>query len=75
MNKYVCYSVKDVVAGQFSEVKIFVNEDVAKRWYNGLLKESTISADLQLYKVGTFDIITGEIVPMFDFVQGGVVNE
>lgn len=75
MNKYVCYSVKDVVAGQFSEVKIFVNEDVAKRWYNGLLKESTISADLQLYKVGTFDIITGELVPMFDFVQGGAVNE
>lgn len=69
------YSVKDIVSAQFSNVEMFANEQVAKRWFNNLLKESKIASDLQLYKVGTFNIQSGEVIADFEFVQGGVLNE
>lgn len=75
MNKLYIYSVKDVVAGNFSNLEMFVNKEVALRWFNQLLKESKIAGDLQLYCLGTYDINTGVIVADVEFVQGGVVNE
>lgn len=69
------FSVKDVVGGSFSDIKLFNNTDVAKRWYNGLLAESKIAKDLQLYKLGTYNTDTGEVTPGFEFVQGGSVVE
>lgn len=73
--KFLVFSVKDVVSGQFSDLKLFNNKDVALRWYNGLLKESQIAKDLQLYQIGIFDVEKGDFVSKFEFVQGGVVNE
>lgn len=72
---FILFSVKDIVSNQFSNIEMFTNEEVAKRWYNNLLKESKIASDLQLYKVGTFNIESGAVISCFEFVQGGVVNE
>lgn len=73
--KFEIYSVKDVVSGQFTKLELFNNIDVAKRWYNGLLAESKIAKDLQLYKLGEYNVETGEIIASVEFVQGGAVNE
>ena len=49
---YKIYSVKDVVAGQFSEPRIFMNEGLAVRWFKNLCEKSEISSDLSLYYLG-----------------------
>lgn len=72
------YTIKDIVAQQTSDLKLFKNEELAKRWFNDILSESKISQDLQLYKVCDYDIDKGCIVIdekeyFFNFVMGGKV--
>jgi hypothetical protein len=69
------FSVKDVVSGQFSRIELFNNNEVALRWYNGLLAESKIAKELQLYCLGTYNLETGDVLPQLEFVQGGTVSE
>lgn len=73
--KYIMFAVKDIVANTFSDIKLFINVEMAKRWFNNLLKESQIARDLQLFSLGVFDVDNGEVTPNLEFVQGGEVNE
>lgn len=70
--KYQLFSVKDCCSSQFSEIKPFVNQGTAERWFKNLCAESKIAQDLQLYYLGEYDIQTGEIKPCCTFICGGV---
>lgn len=72
---YKMYSVKDVVVGSFSEVRLFNNEQSAVRWFDNACKETKIAGDLQLFYVGDFNAETGEIKANVEFIKGGVVIE
>lgn len=69
--KYYLYSVKDSLAGVFFDIQIFQNDEVALRYFRGLCSESKIKQDLQFYKLGEYDTVTGEIVSNVDFLLGG----
>lgn len=68
---YSIYSVKDVVSGSFTDILPFSNEAMAIRYFKGLCSESKIKNDLQLYKLGTYNIETGDIVSSVEFIAGG----
>ena len=70
---YEVYSIKDVVAGQLSEPRLFINGAVAERWFQtSFVDKSEIATDLQLWRIGTFNSETGEIVSAPEFVRGAV---
>lgn len=71
--KYKLYCIKDTVVGNYSDPKLFVNEQSAVRYFDGLCAESKIAKDLQLYYLGEFDIFSGELscVPC-EFIKGGI---
>lgn len=71
----ILYSIKDTVTGCFSDIKMFVNEAQAKRWFDTFCAESKISSDLQLFSLGQYNALTGDIFPSVSFVKnGGAVN-
>lgn len=59
---YGIYSVKDALIG-FNAPTIMVNEEVAKRNFQSMVKKSDIGNDLSLWDLGTFDEDTGTIIP------------
>lgn len=59
---YFIYVVRDVVTGQFGALKLFVNEASALRDFKTLLLNNPNFSDFELYKLGTYDIVTGSIV-------------
>lgn len=71
---YKIYSVKDAVAGQFSEPRIFINEGLAVRWFKNLCEKSDISSDLSLYYLGEYDLESGSISSAPEFVMNGVLE-
>ena len=71
---YKIYSVKDAVAGQFSEPRIFMNEGLAVRWFKNLCEKSEIASDLALYYLGEYDLESGAIVSAPEFVMNGVLE-
>lgn len=71
MIKYLIYSIKDTITGNFSDIIPMVNEEAAKRYFNGLCQESKIKNDLQLFCLGSYDIETGEIESKVEFIIGG----
>lgn len=71
MIEYEIYSVKDVVSGDFTEITIFKNREMAMRWFKSLCAESKIAQDLQLFYLGTYNIATGEIKSAVEFIGGG----
>lgn len=58
---YDIYSIKDVVAGKFYDLMLFENEELAIRFFKQFASESKFAKDLQLFKVGEFDVKLGEI--------------
>lgn len=70
--KYELYSVKDVLTGSMNGIQTFVNKDVAVRWFKGLVEESKIAKDLQLFCLGTYDIQTGIIESNVDFICSAI---
>ncbi len=60
------YSIKDKVAGEFSQPFYCNNDDVAKRIViNSFLSSKDVrlhSCDYFLYSLGSFDISTGDIL-------------
>lgn len=72
--KYELYSVKDVLSGNVGEIVIMPNEAMARRWFAGLCSESKIKNDLQLYRLGTYNVQTAEIVSAPEFILGGADN-
>ena len=71
---YKIYSVKDVVAGQFSEPRIFMNEGLAVRWFKNICEKSEIAQDFVLYYLGEYDIESGAISSAPEFVMNGVLE-
>lgn len=71
---YKIYSIKDAVAGQFSEPRIFMNEGLAVRWFKNLCEKSEIASDLALYYLGEYDLESGAISSASEFVMNGVVE-
>lgn len=68
---YEMYAIKDVVAGQISEPRLFVNSGVADRWFQtAFVEKSDIAGDLQLWFIGSFNSESGEIVSDPQFVRG-----
>lgn len=72
---YFLYSIKDTCAGSFNEILIFQNDELAIRYFKNLCAESKIKNDLQLYKLGTYDNITGVITNNVEFLKGGAEND
>lgn len=60
------YAIKDKLQGYIT-VMLYVNDDVAKRDFaysvNNTPQMAYQAADIDLYRVGTFDNKSGEIVP------------
>lgn len=71
---YEIYSIKDTCTGLLNEPKCFFNEPQAQRWFTQLCEKSEIKVDLQLFRLGTLDIKTGEIVSDCEFICAGVDN-
>lgn len=69
--QYGMYSIKDVVVGNFGQIQLFNNDHAAKRWFLNLCKTTDVAGDLELFKVGVFDVETGEILPALEFLIGG----
>lgn len=67
MNKYSIYALRDKVADTFSGINLNVNDAVAKRDFSYAVNNTPEleykCSDIELYKVGEFDVHTGCIVP------------
>lgn len=67
--KYGLYSIYDKVACNFGEPFIAINEQVAERRFNFLMTNAPmVSTDCQLFKIGEFDVETGDCFPDKKFV-------
>nr|CAI9749739.1 DNA binding protein [Microvirus sp.] len=74
----ILFSVRDRLADEFSEPRLFVNKAIALRWFADVLHKTTFPADdFELLAVGEFDmergIITGYEKP--EFLQRGLPDE
>lgn len=56
------YSIRDLCIG-FNTPTSMLNEMVAKRSFRQIVERDPNGKDLQLFKVGTFNDETGEIIP------------
>lgn len=75
--KYNLYAVKDTVTGEFGAPYLGKNDNEAIRGFaygvnapsNNLIH--THPEDMQLFKMGEFDIQTGEITSKVEFLKNG----
>lgn len=75
MSKYNIYSVQDVLAGFNPRIMTAVNDEVMSRDYKNWAKGEANSADLRLFKIGSFDTQTGEIETQIpDCLVGGITD-
>lgn len=72
---YKLFSIKDVLSGNFTDILIFNNEEMAVRYFNGLCAESKIKDDLQLFCLGEYNSQTGAIISDVKFIKGGADYE
>lgn len=69
------YAVQDVLVG-FNPPMVAANDEAMARDYKLWAAKAPNGADMRLFKIGTFDTETGEIIPQVpDCMMGGVVNE
>lgn len=69
-----CYSIFDRASQLFGEPFVCVNDNVAQRKFMAICQGAKIMApDLQLYKLGSFNQQTGDIIMAKEFIAGGVV--
>lgn len=72
--KYEMFTIKDIVVGNFGSIVLLPNSAVAERWFDGVCqKDRNVAKDLQLFKLGTYNIETGEIISVTTFVKSGVI--
>lgn len=69
---YNLYTIQDVMIG-FNAPFIMKNDEIAKREYRNFLDGNKNSADMRLYRIGTFNDDTGEITPEVTpiLIEGG----
>lgn len=68
---FFIYTVKDCVTGVMSDLRLFVNQAQALRWFDGFCQESKIAGDLQLFCLGSYNCETGEIFSKVEFEKNG----
>lgn len=67
--KFNIYSVFDRVSHLFGELFLAQNHALAERRFQYTAKNAPmVCDDLALYCLGTYDTLTGEIIPSNDFV-------
>lgn len=70
------FSIKDTVVGTFGSIVLLSNSATAERWFDGVCqKDRNVAKDLQLYKLGSYNIETGEIISVTTFVKSGVTSD
>lgn len=65
------YSIKDVVSGSFGNLVLQANDQLAIRTFKGICQDSKIAKDLQLFKMGSFNVEEGKIESKVEFLIGG----
>ena len=70
------YSVKDTVVGEMGNPFYLNNDEMAKRSFKNAINQdgSQLSinyTDMQLYKLGVLDTVTGEIESNVEFIMNG----
>lgn len=69
------YAIKDTVVGTFGAPFIVPNKETAIRTFKIQNSDKPIYKDLQLYKLGDFNIYTGHLNETdFQFILGGEEN-
>ena len=59
------FTIYDRVTGVYSEPFLAVNVDTAERRFNYVLSQSPmVKGDCDLFKLGSFNTETGEIIPV-----------
>lgn len=72
--EFQIYTVRDICAGTFTKLEIMTNEAVARRWFRAICAESKFPADLELFRLGTYDSQTGVINSNVEFIEGGAID-
>lgn len=67
----IVVAIKDVVVGEFGDLGTFKTLEVAIRAFDVSTQKSPYAKDLQLFKIGDFNIDSGELVPDFKFIKNG----
>lgn len=73
-NKFIIYSYKDTKTGNFIDLKLAPNVEVAKRSFRLDMAQCKFSQDIELWTLGEYSL-DGVITNAIEFVEGGVVNE
>lgn len=71
MTLYI-YSVKDILSGDLTDLKLFQNDAIAKRWFEDICHDCKYSLDLQLFKLGSYDTQLGIVSNNLEFIMAGV---
>lgn len=65
------YAIQDVLIG-FRAPFVMMSDEVAKREYKNFLEGNPNSKDMRLFKVGTFNEETGEVIAILpELMEGG----
>lgn len=76
MNNYPIYSIYDKVAGVYAQPFLSQNDATAQRQFNYQMQNSAmVAGDCALYKIGEFDISTGQILPCVEFICNYIGGE
>lgn len=73
------YSIKDIKANRFQGVVPFPNDDMAKRAFTSAVNSSESAGllsqypeDVQIFRLGSFDDVSGEIQSKQEFLWNGL---
>lgn len=55
------YTYYDRVANSYGDLKLFTKQELAERSFDYELSKAPFGEDIELYKLGTYDIETGVI--------------
>lgn len=75
--KLKIYAIKDTVVGELANPFYLNNDEEAKRAFKNAVNSQSGSniamnyQDMQLYKLGEFDTVTGEINNKVEFIENG----
>lgn len=85
---YGVYSIYDKLSGEYSDLRLFKNEELAKRYFRSICKDCKFADELQLFKMCDYNVEKGLFNDinnndMFNacvlfkpiFIEGGVINE
>lgn len=65
----IVVAVYDRKSGQYGQPIVQTNEETSIRYFNWMMSKSEnaiIAGDVELYKIGTYDPITGALTPIED---------